>query len=137
MVVNADNLKESLSHLNERDSILFKISDDPRITRVGRWLRKFSIDELPQLWNVLRGEMSLVGPRPPVPGEYNQYALEHLRRLVVNPGITGLWQVRARRNPSFASYIQLDREYVDNWSLWLDCRILWETIPVVLAGTGE
>jgi exopolysaccharide biosynthesis polyprenyl glycosylphosphotransferase len=137
MVANADDLKESLRHLNQRDTILFKIRDDPRITRVGRWLRKFSIDELPQLWNVFKGEMSLVGPRPPVPGEYNQYALEHLRRLVVAPGVTGLWQVRARRNPSFASYIQLDREYVDNWSLWLDCKILWETIPVVLAGTGE
>jgi lipopolysaccharide/colanic/teichoic acid biosynthesis glycosyltransferase len=137
MVQNADVLKESLRHLNERDGILFKIANDPRVTRMGRYLRKFSIDELPQLWNVLKGDMSLVGPRPPVPGEYNQYALEHLRRLDVVPGITGLWQVAARRNPSFDSYISLDTQYVDNWNMWLDCKILWKTLAVVLAGTGQ
>ena len=137
MVLNADALKESLSHLNERNDILFKISEDPRVTRVGRFLRKFSLDELPQLWNVLKGDMSLVGPRPPVPGEYNQYALEHLCRLDVMPGVTGLWQVKARRDPSFESYIQLDKEYVSNWSFWLDCRILWQTIAVVVSGTGH
>lgn len=137
MVLNADALKESLKHLNERSDILFKISEDPRVTRIGRVLRKYSLDELPQLWNVLKGEMSLVGPRPPVPGEYNQYALEHLCRLDVMPGVTGLWQVKARRDPSFESYIQLDKEYVSNWSFWLDCQILWQTIGVVFLGTGR
>jgi lipopolysaccharide/colanic/teichoic acid biosynthesis glycosyltransferase len=92
---------------------------------------------LPQLWNVLVRDMSLVGPRPSVPGEYGQYALEHLRRLDVAPGVTGLWQVTARKDPSFESYIALDKEYVNNWSLALDCRILLKTIGVVLAGTGE
>jgi exopolysaccharide biosynthesis polyprenyl glycosylphosphotransferase len=137
MVKSAEALKEKLSHLNERDGVLFKISNDPRVTPTGRFLRKFSLDELPQLWNVLKGDMSLVGPRPPVPGEYAQYALEHLQRLGVTPGVTGLWQVEARRNPSFESYIALDSEYVNNWSLWLDCRILFKTVGVVLAGTGQ
>ncbi len=137
MVENAEALKSQLSHLNERDNILFKIKADPRLTRMGRFLRKFSLDELPQLWNVLVRDMSLVGPRPSVPGEYGQYALEHLRRLDVAPGVTGLWQVTARKDPSFESYIALDKEYVNNWSLALDCRILLKTIGVVLAGTGE
>jgi exopolysaccharide biosynthesis polyprenyl glycosylphosphotransferase len=137
MVENAEQLKSSLHHLNERDGVLFKIADDPRLTRVGKYLRKFSIDELPQLWNVLRGDMSLVGPRPPIPSECKQYALEQLRRLDVTPGLTGLWQVTARQNPSFESYVELDAEYVNNWTFWLDCRILWKTIGVVLAGTGQ
>ena len=137
MVVNAEALKSSLSHLNERDGILFKISQDPRVTRVGRYLRKFSIDELPQFWNVLRGEMSLVGPRPPACGEYSQYAIDHLCRLNVTPGLTGLWQVTARQDPSFQNYIQLDKEYVTNWSLGLDFKILRKTVGVVLAGTGQ
>jgi exopolysaccharide biosynthesis polyprenyl glycosylphosphotransferase len=137
MVKNADALKESLAHLNERDGVLFKIAADPRITRVGRYLRKFSIDELPQLWNVLKGEMSLVGPRPPACGEYTQYALDHLRRLDVTPGLTGLWQIMARQDPSFESYIELDRKYVDNWTLGLDLRILCKTVSVVVAGTGQ
>jgi len=137
MVQNADALKDSLAHLNERDGILFKIAADPRVTRVGRYLRRFSIDELPQLWNVFKGEMSLVGPRPPACGEYTQYALEHLRRLDVVPGLTGLWQVTARRDPSFQSYVELDKKYVDNWSLGLDCKILLKTVGVVLAGTGQ
>jgi exopolysaccharide biosynthesis polyprenyl glycosylphosphotransferase len=137
MVDNAEELRDSLHHLNEREDILFKISNDPRITSVGRFLRKYSIDELPQFLNVLKGDMSLVGPRPPVPSEYKQYALEHLRRLDVLPGITGLWQVAARKNPSFQSYIALDTHYVNNWSVWLDCKILLRTIAVVLAGTGQ
>jgi exopolysaccharide biosynthesis polyprenyl glycosylphosphotransferase len=137
MVANADDLKKQLEHLNERDGILFKIDADPRITRVGKVLRKFSLDEWPQLWNVLKQDMSLVGPRPSVPGEYEQYALKHLRRLDVTPGVTGLWQVTARRDPSFESYVSLDKEYVNNWSLWLDCRILLKTIGVVLSGTGQ
>ena len=137
MVANADSLRESLGHLNERDKILFKITDDPRITPVGRFLRKFSIDEVPQFWNVLKGEMSLVGPRPAACSEYANYELEYLRRLDVAPGITGLWQVEARTDPSFDSYICLDKEYVNNWSLGLDCRILWKTVGAVLAGTGQ
>jgi lipopolysaccharide/colanic/teichoic acid biosynthesis glycosyltransferase len=100
-------------------------------------LRRFSLDELPQLWNVLIGEMSLVGPRPPVPGEYKQYDLEHLRRLDVTPGLTGLWQVTARQDPSFESYISLDLEYVENWSPLLDLKLLLRTVPVVLRGTGQ
>lgn len=137
MVVNAEALKNSLSHLNERKGILFKISDDPRITPLGRFLRKMSLDELPQLWNVLNGEMSLVGPRPPLPSEYNEYALEHLRRLDVLPGITGLWQVKARNSPSFQDYINLDLEYVQKRSLWFDAVILAQTVRVVLTGTGS
>jgi exopolysaccharide biosynthesis polyprenyl glycosylphosphotransferase len=137
MVANAEELKSGIAHLNERDGILFKIAMDPRITRLGRYLRKFSVDELPQFWNVLRGEMSLVGPRPPACGEYSQYDLDHLCRLDVTPGLTGLWQVTARRDPSFQNYIQLDKEYVTNWSLGLDFKILFKTIGVVLAGTGQ
>jgi lipopolysaccharide/colanic/teichoic acid biosynthesis glycosyltransferase len=137
MVANAEALKDKLDHLNERDGILFKIGADPRVTGVGRILRKFSLDELPQLWNVLKQDMSLVGPRPSVPGEYEQYSLEHLRRLDVMPGVTGLWQVMARKDPSFDNYITLDKEYVNNWNLRLDCKILMKTVGVVLAGTGQ
>ncbi|WP_419803867.1 sugar transferase [Terriglobus sp.] len=136
MVPNADALREGMGHLNERDSILFKVSNDPRITRVGRLLRKYSLDELPQFWNVLRGDMSLVGPRPPMASEVEQYDLSHLRRLDVLPGITGLWQVEARQDPSFDNYISLDTAYVENWSLWLDLKILVRTFSVVLSGTG-
>jgi exopolysaccharide biosynthesis polyprenyl glycosylphosphotransferase len=137
MVQDAESRKASLEHLNERDGIFFKISADPRITWLGRILRKFSLDEFPQLFNVIKGDMSLVGPRPPTPNEYQSYALEYLRRLDVTPGVTGLWQVTARRCPSFENYMRLDREYVETWSLWLDCKILWKTIGVTLAGTGE
>ena len=137
MVLNAERQQKDLAHLNERDGLLFKINKDPRITPLGRILRKYSIDELPQLWNVLRGEMSLVGPRPPLPGEYKQYAIGHLRRFEVVPGITGLWQVEARQSPSFDDYINLDLEYVENWSIWLDFNLLLRTVLVVLAGTGS
>ena len=137
MVKDADKLKEKLAHMNERDSVLFKITNDPRITRVGRILRKYSLDELPQFYNVLRGDMSLVGPRPPIAREVEQYDIEHLRRLNVLPGITGLWQVEARQDPSFDSYISLDTAYVENWSLWLDMKILARTVGVVFAGTGS
>jgi exopolysaccharide biosynthesis polyprenyl glycosylphosphotransferase len=137
MVANADGLRKHLEHLNERDGVLFKIDLDPRITRVGKILRRFSLDEWPQLWNVLKQDMSLVGPRPSVPDEYNQYALSHLRRLDVTPGVTGLWQVTARRDPSFESYLALDKEYVNNWSLWLDCKIILKTFRVVLSGSGQ
>ncbi len=137
MVENADKLKADLEHMNERDSVLFKIANDPRITRMGRILRKYSLDELPQFYNVLRGDMSLVGPRPPMAAEVEQYDLAHLRRLDVLPGITGLWQVEARQDPSFDSYISLDTAYVENWSLWLDLKILARTVGVVVSGTGS
>jgi exopolysaccharide biosynthesis polyprenyl glycosylphosphotransferase len=137
MVANADALQSKLLHMNERDGILFKLKHDPRITRVGRILRKYSLDELPQLLNVLFGSMSIVGPRPPVAREVNQYKLSHLRRLDVSPGITGLWQVQARQDPSFDQYISLDTFYVDNWSLWLDLKIMIRTFAVVISGTGS
>ncbi|WP_245536323.1 sugar transferase [Terriglobus saanensis] len=136
MVQNADALKAQLAGQNERDGVLFKMSNDPRVTRVGRFLRKYSLDELPQLWNIVRGDMSLVGPRPPMAAEVEQYALDHLRRLDVLPGLTGLWQVEARQDPSFDSYISLDTAYVENWSLWLDLKILLRTVSVVFGGTG-
>jgi exopolysaccharide biosynthesis polyprenyl glycosylphosphotransferase len=137
MVQNADKLKADLEHMNERDSVLFKIAKDPRITRVGKFLRKYSLDELPQFYNVLRGDMSLVGPRPPMASEVEKYDLAHLRRLDVLPGITGLWQVEARQDPSFDSYISLDTAYVENWSLMMDLRILARTVNVVMSGTGS
>ena len=137
MVVNADHLKASLEHMNEREGVLFKIVDDPRITKVGKFLRKYSLDELPQFFNVVRGDMSLVGPRPPIASEVEQYELAHLRRLDVLPGITGLWQVEARQDPSFDSYISLDTAYVENWSFWLDLKILARTVGVVFSGTGS
>jgi lipopolysaccharide/colanic/teichoic acid biosynthesis glycosyltransferase len=137
MVVNADLLKDGLNKRNKRNAILFKISNDPRVTRVGRFLRKYSLDEIPQLINVLRGEMSLVGPRPSLISEVEHYDPQHFIRLTVLPGLTGLWQVQARTSPSFHDYISLDSAYVHNWSVWLDIKILWRTIGVVLAGTGE
>ena len=136
MVDNAEKLKKDLSSLNERDGVLFKVSNDPRVTRLGRILRKYSLDELPQFLNVLRGEMSIVGPRPPIATEVEKYELEHFRRLEVLPGLTGLWQVQARHDPSFAKYIALDTAYVENWSFWLDLRILIQTANVVVRGTG-
>jgi exopolysaccharide biosynthesis polyprenyl glycosylphosphotransferase len=136
MVSDAERRRTEVLHMNERDAVLFKITNDPRITPTGRFLRKYSLDELPQLLNVLRGDMSLVGPRPPIANEVKHYELNHLRRLDVVPGITGLWQVQARQDPSFDSYISLDRAYIENWSLWLDVKILVRTIGVVISGTG-
>ena len=136
MVTEADAMKAGLAHMNERAGVLFKIANDPRITPVGKVLRKYSLDELPQFYNVVLGDMSLVGPRPPIPSEVEQYDLAHLRRLDVLPGITGLWQVEARQDPSFDSYISLDTAYVENWSLWLDLKILVRTVAVVFSGTG-
>jgi exopolysaccharide biosynthesis polyprenyl glycosylphosphotransferase len=137
MVKDADKQQEELKNKNERDGILFKISNDPRITKVGARLRKYSLDELPQFFNVLTGDMSMVGPRPPLASEVKKYDLAHLRRLDVLPGMTGLWQVEARQDPSFDSYISLDTAYVENWNLTLDLRILARTIGVVLGGTGS
>ncbi|MGH9615635.1 MAG: sugar transferase [Acidobacteriaceae bacterium] len=136
MVVNADTLREQFDNKNERDGVLFKMTGDPRVTRIGRFLRKYSLDELPQFVNVLSGHMSVVGPRPPLAGEVRLYELRHLRRLEVLPGITGLWQVQARQDPSFDQYISLDTAYIDNWSLWLDVKIMTRTVGVVLSGTG-
>jgi exopolysaccharide biosynthesis polyprenyl glycosylphosphotransferase len=137
MVRDADLRRAELMHMNERDGVLFKVTNDPRITRLGRFLRKYSLDELPQFLNVLKGDMSVVGPRPPIGSEVKQYNLNHLRRLDVLPGITGLWQVQGRQDPSFASYISLDVYYIDNWTLWLDFQIILRTIGVVFAGTGS
>ncbi|MBW4026806.1 sugar transferase [Acidipila rosea] len=136
MVRDAEVKKKDLAALNERDGILFKLSNDPRVTRVGKFLRKYSLDELPQFFNVLRGEMSIVGPRPPIASEVAKYDLEHFRRLEVLPGLTGLWQVQSRQDSSFAKYIALDTAYVENWSFWLDLKILLRTAEVVIRGTG-
>jgi exopolysaccharide biosynthesis polyprenyl glycosylphosphotransferase len=137
MVRDADKRRADIMHMNEREGILFKITNDPRITKLGRLLRRYSLDELPQFLNVLHGDMSIVGPRPPLASEVREYKLSHLRRLDVMPGITGLWQVQARQDPSFDNYISLDVTYVDNWSIWLDLKILVRTIGVVLTGTGS
>jgi len=136
MVRNADALKGGLRGFNERSGAFFKIAGDPRITGLGRWLRRYSLDELPQLWNVLRGEMSLVGPRPHPLDDFAAYSVKHLGRLDVTPGITGLWQVTARQDPSFEKGVELDREYIEAWSLSMDLRILFKTIFTVLRGDG-
>lgn len=137
MIVSADEQKELLRNANERQGPCFKIERDPRITRSGRWLRKFSIDELPQLLNVLKGDMSLVGPRPHPVDDYERYTIEHLRRLDVKPGMTGLWQVTARRDPSFETNMNLDLEYIENWSLGLDVNILLRTVSAVARAEGN
>jgi exopolysaccharide biosynthesis polyprenyl glycosylphosphotransferase len=137
MVAAADEQKDELRKVNERMGPFFKMEDDPRVTRCGRWLRKFSIDEVPQLVNVLKGDMSLIGPRPHPVDDYERYTIEHLRRLDVKPGITGLWQVTARRDPSFETNMALDLEYIENWSLRLDLGILFKTISAVLRAEGD
>jgi exopolysaccharide biosynthesis polyprenyl glycosylphosphotransferase len=137
MVRDADKLRAGIMHMNERDGVLFKISNDPRVTRLGHFLRRYSLDELPQFLNVLMGEMSVVGPRPPIASEVKEYQSSHMRRLAVTPGITGLWQVQGRQDPSFASYLSLDLTYINSWSLWLDFKIIVRTIGVVFAGTGS
>jgi exopolysaccharide biosynthesis polyprenyl glycosylphosphotransferase len=137
MVENADALKEELRRHNERDGPFFKIADDPRVTRVGRFLRKYSLDELPQLWNVIRGDMSLVGPRPHPLDDYERYDLEHLRRLDVKPGITGLWQVTSRRDPSFEKNMSLDLAYIEDWHFGRDLKILLKTVPEILRASGS
>ncbi len=136
MVVDADARKKELAHLNELDGPAFKIEHDPRITPIGRIIRKTSIDELPQLYNVLKGEMSLVGPRPPLPDEVSQYQWLFRRRLSVKPGITCVWQVSGRSGTTFDEWMRMDKQYVENWSLWLDFKILLKTIPAVLLGRG-
>ena len=128
--------RREIEHLNERVGPVFKVADDPRITPIGRWLRKTSIDELPQLLNVVRGEMSLVGPRPQPVEEIEAYDFWHRRRLSMKPGITGLWQVRARNDPSFEQWMALDLEYIDHWSLWLDVMILFQTPISIVRSPG-
>jgi exopolysaccharide biosynthesis polyprenyl glycosylphosphotransferase len=137
MVPNAEELLTELDARNEIQGHAFKVTDDPRVTRTGRLLRALSIDELPQLWNVLRGEMSLVGPRPPLPREVADYDVWHRRRLSMKPGITGLWQVAARREPEFDRWVRMDLEYIDRWSLWLDLKIMARTIPAVITQQGR
>lgn len=134
MVVDAEAQLETLLELNEISGHAFKLTDDPRQSRTGRWLRRTSVDELPQLLNVLRGEMSLVGPRPPLPREVAAYDLWHRRRLSMKPGITGLWQVAARGEDEFDRWVEMDLDYIDRWSLWLDIKIMVRTIPAMLQG---
>lgn len=136
MVVDAEQQREGLLDLSDRDGLMFKMKADPRVTRVGGWLRKFSLDELPQLFNVVLGQMSLVGPRPPLPEEVEKYADDVRRRLLVPPGVTGLWQVSGRADLSWEESVRLDLRYVDNWSLALDLQILWKTARAVLGGGG-
>ena len=136
MSADADQLKDRLRARNQRQGPFFKIADDPRITRAGRFLRRYSLDELPQLWNVVRGEMSLVGPRPHPLDDFERYDLGDLQRLDVPPGLTGLWQVTARRDPSFERGLALDLEYIRSWTLWRDFQILYKTVAVVLHGSG-
>ncbi|HYL97726.1 MAG TPA: sugar transferase [Blastocatellia bacterium] len=136
MVTNADALKDGLRNKNERNGPFFKITNDPRLTQIGAFLRRYSLDELPQLWNVLKGDMSLIGPRPHPLDDYALYIPEYLRRLDVKPGITGLWQVYARRDPSFERNLTLDLEYIENWNLWLDVKIAFKTLFEVLKGSG-
>jgi exopolysaccharide biosynthesis polyprenyl glycosylphosphotransferase len=137
MCVDAEDQLEDLRHGNEINGHAFKLNNDPRTTGVGRFLRRSSLDELPQLLNVLRGQMSLVGPRPPLPNEVVNYDKWHRRRLSMKPGITGLWQVGARHSPEFDHWVEQDLDYIDRWSLWLDFKIIARTLPAVLSGTGR
>lgn len=136
MVVDAEAKKAALAHLNEMSGPVFKIKRDPRITKVGHFIRRTSIDELPQVFNILLGDMSLVGPRPPLPAEVEQYQPWQRRRLSVKPGLTGLWQVSGRNNVDFEEWMALDLRYIDDWSLWLDLKILLRTVPAVIFKTG-
>jgi exopolysaccharide biosynthesis polyprenyl glycosylphosphotransferase len=136
MVPNAEELRAELEHLNEKDGPLFKITQDPRVTRVGRVLRKYSLDEFPQFWTVLKGDMSVVGPRPPLPSEVEQYSPAHQRRLLIKPGITGLWQVSGRSELSWDESTRLDLQYVENWSLLGDLILVIKTVVVMFTGRG-
>ena len=136
MVVDAEDRLEDLLHMNEATGPLFKMKNDPRVTGVGRFLRKLSLDELPQLFNVIKGDMSLVGPRPPLPREVTQYEEWMMARLEVRPGITGLWQVSGRSELPFEDYVRLDLFYIENWSLAYDLFILAKTIPTLATARG-
>ena len=137
MVLNADALKDQLLKQNEmQGGVTFKMKNDPRVTRIGKYLRKFSIDEMPQLWNVLQGDMSLVGPRPPVPREVQEYTVEDRQRLLAKPGLTCFWQVGGRSEIDFNGQVQLDVAYIKSQSLWLDIKLLFKTVPAVVLGKG-
>jgi len=136
MVLDAEGKKHHLEHLNEMSGPVFKLSNDPRCTPIGRFLRKFSIDELPQLVNVLKGDMSFVGPRPPIPEEVEKYERWQRRRLRMKPGLTCLWQVSGRNEIDFSEWMRMDLDYIDSWSLLLDLKIFLKTIPIVLLGKG-
>ena len=137
MCLDAEDQLDDLRIDNEINGHAFKLDNDPRTTGFGRFLRRSSLDELPQLWNVLRGQMSLVGPRPPLPSEVANYDTWHRRRLSMKPGITGLWQVGSRHSPEFDHWVEQDLDYIDSWSLWLDFKIIARTLPAVLGGTGR
>jgi lipopolysaccharide/colanic/teichoic acid biosynthesis glycosyltransferase len=138
MVANADELKAQLLAHNEMSGPVFKVTDDPRITKVGAWMRRYSLDELPQLYSVLRGNMSLVGPRPPLVTEYSSFTTYQKQKLAVKPGITCLWQVNGRNDISdFDHWVALDLDYIRNWSLGLDLKILLQTIAEVFSGSGK
>ena len=137
MVDNADDLKTTMAHLNHMHGPAFKIRNDPRITPLGGFLRKYSLDELPQLWSVLKGDMSLVGPRPPLPEEFERFEAWHRGKLAMTPGITCYWQINGRSDiHDFDEWIRLDLKYIEEWNLWTDMKILARTIPVVLRGHG-
>jgi exopolysaccharide biosynthesis polyprenyl glycosylphosphotransferase len=136
MIEGAEDRLWEIKHLNEMDGPVFKMRNDPRVTPLGRFLRKYSIDEIPQLWNVLKGEMSIVGPRAPLSEEVRFYSIRQRRRLSVKPGITCLWQVSGRSDIDFHQWMNMDLYYIDHWSLWLDLRILLRTIPAVFTGRG-
>jgi lipopolysaccharide/colanic/teichoic acid biosynthesis glycosyltransferase len=136
MYIDAEERRGELEQRNEMSGPVFKLRDDPRITPVGTWLRRTSVDELPQLWNVLRGEMSLVGPRPPLPEEVSRYERWQRRRLSMKPGLTCLWQVAGRNRVGFEEWMKLDLAYIDNWSLKLDFKILLQTVPAILTARG-
>ena len=137
MYVDAEERKKELMAQNKMDGLMFKMDNDPRITKVGRFIRKTSIDELPQFWNVLKGDMSLIGTRPPTLEEFSKYESHHKRRLSMRPGITGMWQVSGRSEiKNFEDVVKLDCEYIDNWSIWLDIKIMLKTVRVVIRGIG-
>jgi lipopolysaccharide/colanic/teichoic acid biosynthesis glycosyltransferase len=137
MVVDADKIKSDMAHMNTHDDHrTFKVPDDPRVTRMGRWLRRTSIDEMPQLWNVLRGEMSLVGPRPPVPMEVAHYDLDDMQRLMVKPGLTCIWQVSGRSRLPFPKQLEMDLEYIERRGYWFDLKLMLRTLPAVFSADG-
>ena len=137
MVRDADAKKAELMEQNEMKGHMFKVEDDPRITKVGRFIRKHSIDEMPQFWNVLKGDMSLVGTRPPTVDEFEHYSVDHKRRLSMVPGLTGMWQVNGRSDVvDFEEVVRMDTQYIENWSLLLDVQLLLKTIGIVFTGKG-
>ncbi len=136
MIIGAEEKIALLKSGNEKDGPIFKMKEDPRITKIGKLLRKYSLDEFPQFWNVLKGDMSIVGPRPLPIGQIEKNDLDQLKRLEIKPGITGLWQISGRSDASFGNLLRWDTWYINNWSLWLDFNIILKSIPVVVKGEG-